>query len=291
MSGFHIIIPARYASSRLPAKALADIAGQPMVVRVAERARAAGAHSVHVATDHDAIAQACRAHGIAVLLTDPTHRTGTDRLAEAVRRLGLGDADRVVNVQGDEPLVPIELIGEVADALEAAPDAAIATACHRLHGWTDFQNPNVVKVVLDARGYALYFSRAPIPWPRDRNAMLGRSQRRLAPEVTPQAALEAAPEAVSEAAPEALPETALETDYPAYRHVGMYAYRVSFLKAFGALSEAPIERHEALEQLRALWHGYRIKVVLTTEAPPAGVDTAADLARVRAWFDQHTQKE
>ena len=258
-----------------------------MVVRVAERARAAGAHSVHVATDHDAIAQACRAHGIAVLLTDPTHRTGTDRLAEAVRMLGLGDRDRVVNVQGDEPLVPIELIGEVADALEAAPDAAIATACHRLHGWADFQNPNVVKVVLDARGYALYFSRAPIPWPRDRNAALGRSQRRRAPEVTPQAALEAAPEA----APETALETALETDYPAYRHVGMYAYRVSFLKAFGALSEAPIERHEALEQLRALWHGYRIKVVLTTEAPPAGVDTAADLARVRAWFDQHTQKE
>jgi 3-deoxy-manno-octulosonate cytidylyltransferase (CMP-KDO synthetase) len=248
---FTVIIPARYASTRLPGKPLADIAGKPMVVRVAERAVAAGAARVVVATDDARIKAAVEAHGIAACLTAADHATGTDRLAEAAQQLGLPDDAIVVNVQGDEPLLSPALIRAVAELLAAHPDAAIATACHPITDVEEAFNPNVVKVVLDGRGYALYFSRATIPWARDAFAG-GR-----------------------DAVPEGL---------PLYRHYGLYAYRVRFLRVFPTLASAPIERFEALEQLRALWHGFRIVVAVTAGTPAPGVDTPEDLDRVRALF-------
>ncbi len=248
---FTVLIPARYASTRLPGKPLADIAGKPMVVRVAERAREAGADRVVVATDDARIKSAVEAHGFAACLTAADHATGTDRLAEAAQQLGLAADAIVVNVQGDEPLLAPQLIREVAALLAADPDAAIATACHPITDPAEAFNPNVVKVVLDERHRALYFSRATIPWARDAFAD-GR-------DVVPQG-------------------------LPLYRHYGLYAYRVRFLRAFPALSPAPIERFEALEQLRALWHGYRIVVAVTAGTPAPGVDTPEDLARARALF-------
>ncbi len=248
---FTAIIPARYASTRLPGKPLADIGGKPMVVRVAERAMAAGADRVVVATDDVRIKVAVEAHGIAACLTAADHATGTDRLAEAAQQLGLSDDAIVVNVQGDEPLLSPALIRAVADLLAAHPDAAIATACHPITEPAEAFNPNVVKVVLDAKGHALYFSRATIPWARDAFA----DNR------------------------DDLPQ-----GLPLYRHYGLYAYRVRFLRAFPALAPAPIERFEALEQLRALWHGFRIVVEVTMGTPAPGVDTPEDLDRVRALF-------
>ena len=248
---FTVIIPARYASTRLPGKPLADIAGKPMVVRVAERAVQAGAARVVVATDDARIKAAVEAHGITACLTAADHATGTDRLAEAAQQLGLPDDAIVVNVQGDEPLLSPTLIRAVADLLAAHSDAAIATACHPITDAAEAFNPNVVKVVLDARRHALYFSRATIPWARDAFAG-GR-----------------------DAVPEGL---------PLYRHYGLYAYRVRFLRAFPALASAPIERFEALEQLRALWHGFRIVVEVTAGTPAPGVDTPEDLDRVRALY-------
>ncbi len=248
---FTVLIPARYASTRLPGKPLADLNGKPMVVRVAERARASGASRVAVATDDERIRAAVVAHGLEACLTRADHPTGTDRLAEAALHLGLADDAIVVNVQGDEPLLSPELIREVAELLRAHPDAAIATACHAISDPAEAFNPNVVKVVLDAKGYALYFSRATIPWARDAFA------------------------ATREAIPAGL---------PLHRHYGLYAYRVGFLRAYPALPPAPIERFEALEQLRALWHGHRIVVVVTKGTPAPGVDTEDDLARVRAIY-------
>ena len=248
---FTVIIPARYASTRLPGKPLAEIAGKPMVVRVAERAVQAGAARVVVATDDARIKAAVEAHGITACLTATDHATGTDRLAEAAQQLGLPDDAIVVNVQGDEPLLSPTLIRAVADLLAAHSDAAIATACHPITDAAEAFNPNVVKVVLDARRHALYFSRATIPWARDAFAG-GR-----------------------DAVPEGL---------PLYRHYGLYAYRVRFLRAFPALASAPIERFEALEQLRALWHGFRIVVEVTAGTPAPGVDTPEDLDRVRALY-------
>lgn len=248
---FTVLIPARYASTRLPGKPLADIAGKPMVVRVAERARASGAARVVVATDDERIRAAVEAHRVGACLTRADHPTGTDRLAEAASLLGLADDEIVVNVQGDEPLLAPALIGSVAALLAAHPDAAIATACHPIADADEAFNPNVVKVVLDARGYALYFSRATIPWARDAFA---RERR------------------------------AIPAGLPLYRHYGLYAYRVSFLRAFPALAPAPIERFEALEQLRALWHGHRIVVDIAAGTPAPGVDTPDDLARVRAIY-------
>ena len=245
---FTVVVPARYASTRLPGKPLADIAGRPMVVRVAERALAAGAARVVVATDDERIRTVVQAHGIAACLTRATHPTGTDRLAEAVEQLGLADDTIVVNVQGDEPLLAPELIRSVADLLAARPEAAIATACHPITDPAEAFNPNVVKVVLDRQGAALYFSRATIPWARDAFA------------------------ANRDAVPQGL---------PLYRHYGLYAYRVRFLRAFPQLAQAPIERFEALEQLRALGHGHRIAVAFWSEPVEAGVDTPEDLARVR----------
>ena len=230
---------------------LADLGGKPLVVRVAERARDSGAASVTVATDHEAIAAAVRAHGFQAILTRTDHPSGTDRIAEAAAHLGLAGDALVVNVQGDEPLIEPGLIRAVAVLLDATPEAAIATACHPIHDADEFFNPNVVKVVLDAQGYARYFSRAPIPWARD--AFAGGRQT-------------------------------IPAGLPCFRHVGIYAFRAAFLAEFPRLAPAPIEQFEALEQLRALWHGFHIAVAKRPDAPHAGVDTPQDLERVRAIF-------
>ncbi|MBS0545483.1 MAG: 3-deoxy-manno-octulosonate cytidylyltransferase [Proteobacteria bacterium] len=248
---FRIVIPARYASTRLPAKPLADIAGQPMIVRVLERVLAAGADEVWVATDHEEVRSAVEAADGLVVMTRPDHPSGTDRLAEVAHALGWDDDDIVVNVQGDEPLIDPVVVRAVAQALAADDEAAIATAAHPLGSAEDAFNPNVVKVVCDADQRALYFSRAPIPWARDAWA-----QERHA----------------------------LPAGLPMLRHVGLYAYRVSFLRRYAGLAPSPLEHWEALEQLRALWHGYRIRVLELQHAPAAGVDTIEDLERVRAVF-------
>ena len=245
---FTVLIPARYASTRLPGKPLADVAGKPMVVRVAERARGSGAARIVVATDDERIRDAVTAHGFESVMTRADHATGTDRLAEAAVRLRLPADHIVVNVQGDEPLLEPALIRQMARLLAGAGDAAMATACHAIDDPREAFNPNVVKVVLDARGYALYFSRATIPWARHAFA----------------------------AGPAAIPQ-----GLPLYRHYGLYGYRVSFLRRFPGLEAAPIERFEALEQLRALFHGYRIVVAIAEGTPAPGVDTDEDLARVR----------
>ncbi|HMN83914.1 MAG TPA: 3-deoxy-manno-octulosonate cytidylyltransferase [Burkholderiaceae bacterium] len=263
---FVALVPARLASTRLPDKPLADIAGLPMVVRVAEQARRSGARLVAVATDSDRIADAVRRHGHQVVMTRDDHPSGTDRLAEAAAALGLADEEVVVNVQGDEPLLPPALIADVAAALAAAPDCAIATAAHPIESLADYLSPNVVKAVLDARGRALYFSRAPVPFERDFMADGVMERMRTAEDRT--AALPASLHA------NALP----------LRHIGLYAYRMSFLRLYPSLARSPLEAIESLEQLRALWHGHAITVMITDAAPPPGVDTAADLARVRAAF-------
>ncbi len=245
---FTVLVPARLASTRLPDKPLADIAGKPMVVRVAERARRSAAQRVVVAADSPRIVQACQAHGVEALLTRADHASGSDRLAEACELIGLPDDALVVNVQGDEPLIDPRLINAVAAALESRSDASMSTAVHAIASFEEFINPNVVKAVLDAHGFAQYFSRAPIPWWREGFA------------------------AGSQALPEPAP----------LRHVGIYGYRAGFLRLFPRLSPAPMEQTEALEQLRAMWHGHRIAVHVTDTAPGIGVDTPDDLARVRA---------
>jgi 3-deoxy-manno-octulosonate cytidylyltransferase (CMP-KDO synthetase) len=245
---FSVIIPARYASTRLPGKPLADIGGTPMVVHVANRARASGAAEVVIATDHSDIAQAAQDHGHIGVMTRPDHVSGTDRIAEVAARLRYPPTRIVVNVQGDEPAIEPELIRAVAQQLAREDDAAIATACCALTDAAQLVNPNVVKVVLDRRGYALYFSRAPIPHARD--AFAGGV-------------------------------TDIPTGLPVYRHIGIYAYRAAFLASYAQLEPPALEHFEALEQLRALWHGHRIVVAVTDAAPHAGVDTAADLEHVR----------
>lgn len=245
--GFTVLIPARLASTRLPDKPLADIAGLPMVVRVAQRAEQSSAAQVVVAADSARIADACSRHGVRAVLTRPDHPSGSDRLAEACEHLGLSRDDVVVNVQGDEPLIDPALIDAVAALLQQRPQASMSTAAHPIASVADFTNPNVVKVVLQADGLALYFSRAPIPWWRDGFA-----------------------QGVS-----ALPDPA------PLRHVGIYGYRAGFLREFPRMPAAPVESCEALEQLRALWHGHRIAVHVTDRAPGAGVDTPEDLERVR----------
>ncbi|NDZ11345.1 3-deoxy-manno-octulosonate cytidylyltransferase [Variovorax sp. WS11] len=249
---FSVLIPARLASTRLPDKPLADIAGVPMVVRVAQRARQSGAERVVVAADDARIVSACEAHGVEVLLTRTDHPSGSDRLAEACVQLGLADDEIVVNVQGDEPLIDPALIDAVAETLTSHPDAAMSTAAHAIDSLEDFLNPNVVKTVLDARGNALYFSRAPIPWWRDGFAKNG--------------------------------PTALPTSPAPLRHIGIYGYRAAFVRQFPSLPPAPVEATEALEQLRAQWHGHRIAVHVSAHAPGPGIDTPEDLTRVRALF-------
>lgn len=243
---FTVLIPARMASSRLPDKPLADIAGLPMVVRVARRAALSQASRCVVAADDRRIVEACGAHGIEALLTRADHPSGSDRLAEASERLGLRDDDIVVNVQGDEPLIDPALVDAVAALLAERPDCAMSTAAHAIDRHEDWLNPNVVKVVTDRTGTALYFSRAPIPWWRD-----------------------------------GMPRQALPSPAP-LRHIGIYGYRVGFLRRFPTLAAAPHETLESLEQLRALWHGERIAVHVSAQAPGPGVDTPQDLERVRA---------
>ncbi len=247
MGGFTVLIPARMASSRLPDKPLADIAGLPMVVRVAQRAAQSGADRCVVAADDERILRACERHGVSAIATRADHPSGSDRLAEACAQLGLDGDDLIVNVQGDEPLIEPALIDAVADTLRRHPACAMSTAAHAIAQRADWLNPNVVKVVLDREGIAHYFSRAPIPWWRDG---MDRS--------------------------DALPDPA------PLRHVGIYAYRAAFLRRFPTLAPAPTERLESLEQLRALWHGERIAVHVTPHAPGPGVDTPQDLERVRA---------
>jgi 3-deoxy-manno-octulosonate cytidylyltransferase (CMP-KDO synthetase) len=259
---FVAVIPARLASTRLPNKPLADIGGKPMVVRVAERARLSGAQQVLIATDSQRVVDVANEHGIEVLLTRADHPNGTDRLAEVATHFGWSDDTIVVNVQGDEPLIDPQLVRDVAAHLAAHPSCAIATAAHPIHDPADVFSPNVVKVVLDAKSVALYFSRAPIPWSRD-------AWQAQWPDV---GALSARP---------AVPPNVL-------RHIGLYAYRAKFLRVYPTLAQAPIEEAEALEQLRALWHGERIAVLVTNDAPPPGVDTPADLARVQALFSSES---
>lgn len=245
---FTVLVPARLASSRLPGKPLAVIGGLPMVVRVAQRAALSGATRVVVAADDASIVQACERYGVEALLTRKDHTTGSDRLAEACERLGLDGDDAVVNVQGDEPLIDPELIAACAALLDARPDCVMGTAAHAIDTIEDFSNPNVVKVVLDAKGRALYFSRAPIPHWRDADPA------------------------------QALPQPA------PLRHIGIYAYRAGFLRRFPTLAASPLEEIEALEQLRVLWHGERIAVHVSALRPGPGVDTPEDLERVRALF-------
>jgi 3-deoxy-manno-octulosonate cytidylyltransferase (CMP-KDO synthetase) len=246
---YTVLIPARLASTRLPNKPLADIGGIPMVVRVAQRVQSGVPQGtrVVVAADHTSIVQACARHGIESVVTAIDHVCGTDRLAQACELLGLQDEQVVVNVQGDEPLIDPQLVSAVAQLVWGVHAPSMGTAAHPIVSARDFVNPNIVKVVTDAKGFALYFSRAPIAWPRD---LFARS------------------------------EDALPVPAP-LRHIGIYAYRVGFLRTFTALAPAPIETTEALEQLRALWHGHRIAVHLCEQAPEGGVDTPEDLVRVR----------
>lgn len=259
MLDFHVVIPARFASTRLPGKALLPICGKPMVVRVAEQAAKSGAQQIWIATDHQSIIAAVHEHGFKACLTHAHHASGTDRAAEVVEQHGWPDDTIVVNVQGDEPLIPPQLIRDVAQHLHDHPECAMATACHPIHDAATMRNPNVVKAVLDKQGHALYFSRAPIPWPRD--AFNRSSSRR------------------GEVGRGELPQ-----DVPALRHIGIYAYRAGFLRTFRTLAPAVIEQTEALEQLRVLWHGYRIGVTVIDEAPPGGVDTEADFLVARELF-------
>ena len=247
---YTVIVPARLASTRLPNKPLADIHGLPMVVRVAQRAALSNASQVVVAADSIEIVQACQAYGVRAMLTQVNHPSGSDRLAEASALLGLKPHDVVVNVQGDEPLINPELINQVAELLVQRPTASMSTAAHEIHELAEFTNPNVVKVVIDQAQLALYFSRAPIPWWRDGFANGIQTLPQPAP----------------------------------LRHIGIYAYRVGFLQSFPSLQVAPIETGEALEQLRALWHGHKIAVHITPDVPGPGVDTPEDLERVRTLY-------
>ena len=249
MTPFVVVIPARYASSRFPGKPLVEINGKPMVAHVVDRARESGATEVIVATDDERIAKAASAHDCTVSMTRNDHATGTDRIAEVADQRGWTDDTIVVNAQGDEPLLPPSMIRAVAQGLQQHDGASISTACHPIRDIAEFLDPNAVKVVFDAGGYALYFSRAPIPWPRDAFA--------------------------------ADEKTSLPTDLPAFRHIGIYAYRCEFLRKYATLAPATVERFESLEQLRAMSHGYRIAVTVSDKAPPPGIDTPDDLKRLR----------
>ncbi|WP_338758367.1 3-deoxy-manno-octulosonate cytidylyltransferase [Massilia sp. METH4] len=246
---FTVIIPARLASTRLPNKPLADLGGKPMVVRVAERAALSGAARIVVATDHPSIMEACAAHGVEARLTRADHPSGTDRIAEVAQALGLPPSAVVVNLQGDEPLIDPALLADCAARIDAG--VPMATCAHPIDDAADAFNPNVVKVVLDKAGRALYFSRATIPWARDAFAQS---------------------------------KDALPSGYVPLRHIGLYAYRNDFLQAYPRLDVSPLETIEALEQLRVLWHGHPIAVHVTGAAPAPGVDTPEDLERVRAHF-------
>jgi 3-deoxy-manno-octulosonate cytidylyltransferase (CMP-KDO synthetase) len=242
---FKVVIPARYASTRLEGKPLLDIGGKPMVVRVAEQASKSGASEIIIATDFKKIFDAAETHGYKAVMTRVTHVSGTDRIAEVVQQLAWADDDIVVNVQGDEPLIDPKLIQEVAVYLAQNKEAVMATACHAIHNQASLLNPNIVKVVMGEGGNALYFSRSPIPYPRD---------------------------------------NVYKQHIQAYRHIGIYAYRVGFLKKYAELAVTELEKIESLEQLRVLHHGYKIGVTISQNAPASGVDTQADLDYVRCVF-------
>lgn len=256
-ANFTIIVPARLKSTRLPNKALADIGGKPMVVRVAERAALSLASAVYIATDDEQIAQAAQSSGFSAILTGTHHASGTSRLGEAVVKLKLSADTLVINVQGDEPFISPALINALADYLQQHPLLSVATACAPLKSREDFLNPNIVKVALDNAQKALYFSRAPIPYPRD--AFLQSDI------------------------------TSLPSDLPAYQHIGIYAYRAQFLEYYPSLAVSPLENFEALEQLRILWHGIQIGVLKTEEHATIGVDTAEDLLKAQQrWREEHS---
>ena len=244
---FKVVIPARYASTRLSGKPLLDIAGKPMMVRVAEQAAKSGASEIVIATDFEPIISVAKTYNFKAMMTRVEHTSGTDRIAEVAAQLGWHDDEIVVNVQGDEPLIDPELINQVAEHLANRQDAVMATACHAIHDEASMINPNIVKVVVDACGNALYFSRAPIPYLRD---------------------------------------DAHKSNIQAHRHIGIYAYRVGFLKKYAQLALTELEKIESLEQLRVLYHGYRIGVVISENAPASGVDTQVDLDYVRSIFNQ-----
>jgi 3-deoxy-manno-octulosonate cytidylyltransferase (CMP-KDO synthetase) len=244
---FKVVIPARYGSTRLPGKPLLPIAGRPLLQHVVERARASGADEVVVATDDRRIADACAGFGADAQLTEASHRSGSERIAEVIGRRGWSDDDIIVNLQGDEPCMPPGLIDQVASDLSARSTVGMATLAHPIEDSETLFDPHVVKVVVDGQGFALYFSRAPIPWHRDE--FLGK-------------------------------RAALPKSVQFLRHIGLYAYRASFLKRYVSWEPAPIETAESLEQLRVLWHGERIHVGVASESPGPGVDTANDLAKV-----------
>ncbi|WP_426993040.1 3-deoxy-manno-octulosonate cytidylyltransferase [Methylomonas sp. CM2] len=249
MTAFKVVIPARYASTRLPGKPLLDIAGKPMIAHVCERALEADAEQVVVATDDARIFDTVTALGIEAVMTDPGHQSGTERIAEVAEKLGWRDGDIVVNLQGDEPLIPPACIRDAAEALAGQKQAGIATLAAKIEDADEIFNPNAVKVVLDQHGYALYFSRAPIPW-----------HRASFPDCRDTAGL----------------------NMPYLRHIGLYAYTVGFLKRYCGWSPSPLESVEALEQLRILWHGEKVLVKIVDRIPEAGVDTEEDLRRVAA---------
>lgn len=250
---FYVIIPARLASTRLSNKPLADIGGKPMIVRVAEQTAKSGAADIIVATDDNAIVDACAAHQVKAVLTRKDHVSGTDRIAEVASRMDWADNATIVNVQGDEPLIDPSLIAATAALI--SDKVPMSTAAHTLEAPEDIFNPNYVKVVLDKNSRALYFSRAAIPWYRDGYAKAEKQY----------------------------------PDLPALRHVGLYAFRNDFLKTYSSLTVSPIEQIESLEQLRVLWHGYPIAVHVTDRIPEAGVDTPADLERVRQTYARLSQ--
>lgn len=251
---FTVLIPARLASTRLPNKPLADLGGVPMVVRVAQRAQLSQAEKVVVATDSQEVIAQCERFHIQAVMTAATHTSGSDRLAEACSLLNLPDDALVVNVQGDEPLIDVALMDAVAQLLTNRPDCAMSTAAHAIDSLADYLNPNIVKVVLDTRQTALYFSRASVPYARDLAGTAWWNDSTLS----------------------GLPKP--------LRHVGIYGYRVGFLKTFPALPPAPVEQLECLEQLRALWHGYKIAVHITQRSPGIGVDTPDDLIAARRHY-------
>ena len=278
MLAFNVVIPARFSSTRLPGKPMLLIGGKPMVVRVAEQAAQSGAEQIWIATDHQPILAAMHEHGFKACMTKAGHPSGTDRIAEVVALHSWADDTIVVNVQGDEPLIPPQLIRAVAQHLHDHPECAMATACHPIHDEAAMRNPNIVKVVLDKDGNALYFSRAPIPYPRDafnRPSPLSSAGREDDSASSPRR---------GRAEQGGTGRGELPDNLTVLRHIGIYAYRVSFLRTYSHLAPAAIEQIESLEQLRALWHGYKIGVTITRDAPPAGVDTEADLQVARQQF-------
>ncbi len=251
---FTVIIPARYASARLAKKLLLDLNGKPVLQHTFEKADTSAAGSIYIATDHEEIATLAKSFGANVIMTREDHASGTDRLVEAATKLGLSDDEIVVNVQADEPLIPVDIINKTAEILQQNPGADLSTMASPIHDCATVFDPHKVKVVLNKNNEALYFSRAPIPWDRD-NFSIDHKAHSL-------------------------------SNTPYYLHIGIYGYRVKTLNAFSKMEPAPIEKAENLEQLRAMWHGMRIQVGITEKVPAHGVDTEEDLQRLREQLEK-----